>query len=118
MQNLALSGVSAWQCGQRMDGLSGMAVRAARGASGQKPWHLSLIRANGMVCHYPRPAQVSSGKRNRALDPGAADGGGDASDIATGTVIVGRSRAPSESLTVIARRAHATHVWRSRTCGR
>jgi hypothetical protein len=60
-----------------------------------------------MLCQYSRPAQVSSGKRNRALDPGAADGGGDASDIATGTVIVGRSRAPSESLTVIARRAHA-----------
>jgi hypothetical protein len=68
-----------------------------------------------MLCQYSTRRLVSSGKRDRALNPGAGDGGGDASDVATGTVIVGCSCALSESLTASTRRAHATHVWRSRS---
>jgi len=45
-------------------------VRAAGGASGQKSRHLSLIRANGMVCQYSRPAQVSSEKHETAAEAG------------------------------------------------
>jgi hypothetical protein len=111
MQNLAPSGVSASQCGQRIDRLSCTVVRAVGGAFGQETRYLSLIRAHGMLCQYSRPAQVSSGNRNRALDPGAAEGGEDASDIGIDTVIVGRSRALSESLTGITRRADAAHAW-------
>jgi hypothetical protein len=59
MQNLAPLGVSVSQRGQGIDGLSGTVVQAAGGADGQKPWYLSLIRANGMVCQDSRPAQVS-----------------------------------------------------------
>ena len=43
-----------------------------------------------MVCEYSTPGLVSSGKRKKALDPGAAEGGGNASHIAPGTIIVGR----------------------------
>jgi hypothetical protein len=71
-----------------------------------------------MLCQYSTHGLVSRGKRDRALDPGAADGSGDASDIATGTVIVDRSGTLSELLTAITPRAHATHVWRSRSRGR
>jgi hypothetical protein len=63
-----------------------------------------------MVCQYSRRGLVSRGKRNRALNPGAGDGGSDASDVATGTVIVGRSYALSESLTAITRGPHAAHM--------
>jgi hypothetical protein len=71
MQNLAPAGVSASQRGQRIDGLSCPAVRAAGGASGQKSRHLSLIRANGMVRQDSRPAQVSSEKHETAAYAGA-----------------------------------------------
>ena len=40
-----------------------------------------------MVCQDSTRNLVSSGKRDRALDPGAAEGGGDAFDITTGTVM-------------------------------
>jgi hypothetical protein len=43
-----------------------------------------------MVCEYSIPGLVSSGKHKKALDPGAAEGGGDTSHIASGTIIVGR----------------------------
>ena len=49
-----------------------------------------LIDRSWMVCQYFIHALVSSGKRKKALDPGAAEGGGDASHIAPGTIIVGR----------------------------
>jgi hypothetical protein len=70
MQNLAPSGVSASQCGQRIDGLSCTVMRAAGSAYGQKPRHLSLIRVNGMVCQYSRRALVSSEKHETATKPG------------------------------------------------
>jgi hypothetical protein len=63
-----------------------------------------------MVCQYSTRGLVSRGKRDGALDRGAVEGGGGAFGIATGTVIVGRSCALSESLTAITRRAHAAHV--------
>jgi hypothetical protein len=69
-----------------------------------------------MVCQYSICAPVSSGKHDRALDSGAVEGGGGAFD--TGTVIVGRSCALSESHTALTRQAHATHLWSARTCGR
>jgi hypothetical protein len=69
-----------------------------------------------MVCQYSTRGFVSSEKHDRAVDPGAAEGGGDAFDIVT--VFVVRSRALPEPLTATTGRAHATHVWRSRSCGR
>ena len=36
-----------------------------------KPQYRSLIRANGMVCQYSRPTQVSSEKHEAAADVGA-----------------------------------------------
>jgi hypothetical protein len=42
---------------------------------GQKPRHLSLMYAIGMVCQYSRAAQVSSEKHETAADAGA-DGEG------------------------------------------
>ena len=70
-----------------------------------------------MLCQYSTRRLVSSGKRDRALNPGAGDGSGDASDVATGTVIVGRSCALSESLTAITRGVHVAHMGGARTCG-
>src|SRR5215813_6021786 len=43
-----------------------------------------------MVCQYSTRGLVSSGKGNKALNPGTAEGGGDASHITPGTIIVGR----------------------------
>jgi hypothetical protein len=63
-----------------------------------------------MLCQYSTRGLVSRGKRDRALNPEGGDGGGDTSDIATGTVIVGRSRVLSESLSATTNGAHATHV--------
>jgi hypothetical protein len=63
-----------------------------------------------MVCQYSTRGLVSSGKRDGALDPGAANGSDDASEVAPGTVMVGRSRALSESLSAGTRRADATHL--------
>jgi hypothetical protein len=74
-----------------------------------------LINMLWMVCQYSTRGFVSSGKRDIALDPGAAEGGDDASHTATGTIIVGRSRALPASLTTITRRANSAKVWRSRT---
>jgi hypothetical protein len=117
MQNLAPSGVSALalraahECALRHGRASG------RGIDGEKPPR-PLRERSGMVCQYSTRGLVSSGKRDRVLDPGAAEGGEDASEVATGTVIVGHSPALSEPLTAITRGAHATHVWRSRSCGR
>jgi hypothetical protein len=73
MQNLAPSGVSASQHGQRIDGLSGTVVRAVGGVHGQKPWYLSLMRAPGMVCQYSRPAQVSSEKHETTAYAGVEE---------------------------------------------
>lgn len=70
-----------------------------------------------MVCQYSTRRLVSSGKRDRAFDPEAAEGGGDASNVATGTVIVVRFRALPEYPTAITRRARETHVWSAKTCG-
>jgi hypothetical protein len=50
-----------------------------------------------MVCQYSTCRLVSSGKRDRALDPGAAEGGEDTSDVATSTIMVGHSRMLPES---------------------
>jgi hypothetical protein len=57
---------------------------------GQASHPTPLIDRFWMVCQYSTRALVSSGKRKKALDPGAAEGGGDASHIAPGTIIVGR----------------------------
>jgi hypothetical protein len=52
-----------------------------------------------MACQYSIRGLVSRGKRNRALKLGAGDRGGEASDIAIDTVIMGYSRVLPESLT-------------------
>jgi hypothetical protein len=75
MQNFIPSGVSASQRGQRIDRLSCTAVRAAGGTSGLKPRYQSVIHANGMVCQYSRPTQVSSEKHEAAEDVGAEEEG-------------------------------------------
>jgi hypothetical protein len=36
-----------------------------------------------MLCQYSTRGRVSSGKRDRALDPGAADGGDETSEVST-----------------------------------
>ena len=56
-----------------------------------------------MVCQYSTRGLMLSGQRDRVLDPGAAEGGEDASEAAIGTVIVGHSPALSEPLTAITR---------------
>jgi hypothetical protein len=71
-----------------------------------------------MVCQYSTCGLVSSGKRDRALDPGVVEGGGDASNVATGTVIVLRFRALPEYPTAITRRAYSPNVLSSRRCWR
>jgi hypothetical protein len=71
MQIVIPSGGSASQRGQRIDGLSCTAVRAAGGTPGLKPRYRSLIRVHGMVCQYSRPALVSSEKHETAADVGA-----------------------------------------------
>jgi hypothetical protein len=65
-----------------------------------------------MVCQYSTCRLVSSGKRDRALDPGAAEGGEDASDVATSTIMVGHSRMLPESPTALTRRTHTAHMRR------
>jgi hypothetical protein len=71
-----------------------------------------------MVCQYSTRGFVSSEKHDRAVDPGAAEGGGDASDIATGTVMVVGSRALPEPFTAITLMANPMNVLRSRTPAR
>jgi hypothetical protein len=71
-----------------------------------------------MMCQYSTRGLVSRGKRDRALDSGAADGSGDALDIATGTVMAVRSRALPKSLTAITHRANSATVLSSGACGR
>jgi hypothetical protein len=117
MQNLAPSGVSDPQCGHRIDRLSCTVAQAA-GGDGEESSHPPLLDLSWMVCHYSTRRLVSSGKRDRALDHGAAEGGDDTSDIATGAVMAVRSHALSELLTVITRGAYAAHMWRSRSSGR
>jgi hypothetical protein len=63
-----------------------------------------------MMCHYSTRGRVSRGKRDGALNPGAAERDRDTSDVATGTVIVGRSCVLSESLSATPNGAHAIHV--------
>jgi hypothetical protein len=71
-----------------------------------------------MVCQHSTRGLVSSEKHGMALELRAAEGGGDASDVATGTIIVVRCRALSASLTASIRLANSAKVWKFRTCGR
>jgi hypothetical protein len=67
IRNFVPSGVSASQREQRIDGPSGTVVRAVGGAYGQNLRHLSLIRANRLVCQSSRPTQCQANSMRRLL---------------------------------------------------
>jgi hypothetical protein len=69
-----------------------------------------------MRCQYSRCGQVSSEKHATAVEA-AAEEEGCPSRGATAT-LVGGCRALPESFKITTRGVHATHVWRSRSCGR